>query len=171
MYCQLFSSPQDFVAQCIGVRYVGFAVAVWAFGSAIGSFMAGRTVIYVQRFTLFIISTGLSIFLSLFLIYFERVESFALVFLVSLGFGLSGMLKTGISCKQCLCMCFLCACFCVNAHVCLCGYVYVACVYVVCVCAHVTNSYSQLNTQLNTTISGESINLQIIYAVLCLYVL
>ena len=91
------STPQDFVAQCIGVRYVGFAVAVWAFGSAIGSFMAGRT---VRRFTLFIISTGLSIFLSLFLIYFERVESFALVFLVSLGFGLSdGMLKTGISCK------------------------------------------------------------------------
>ena len=82
------------------MRYVGFAVAVWAFGSAIGSFMAGRVVIYVRRFTLFIIATGLSIFLSLFLIYFERMESFALVFLVSFGFGLSdGMLKTGISCE------------------------------------------------------------------------
>ena len=76
-------------------------MAVWAFGSAIGSFTAGRTVKYVKRFTLFIISTGLSVFLCLFLIFFHRVESFPLVFLVSFGFGISdGILKTGISCES-----------------------------------------------------------------------
>ena len=102
----LLSTPQDFIVQCIGVRYVGFAVAMWAFGSAIGSFIAGRTVKYVKRFTLFIISTGLSIFLSLFLIFFKKVESFSLVFLVSFGFGLSvGILKTATSCKQIVCVC------------------------------------------------------------------
>ena len=75
-------------------------MAVWALGSGVGSFVSGRTVKYVKRFTLFIISTGLSIFLCLFLIFFERVKSFPLVFLVSFGFGLSdGVLKTGISCK------------------------------------------------------------------------
>ena len=92
---------QDFIAHCVGVRYVGFGVAVWAFGSAIGSFMAGRAVKYAKRFTLFFISTGLSVFLCLFLIFFKRVESFPLVFLVSFGFGLSdGILKTGTSCKH-----------------------------------------------------------------------
>ena len=98
-YCLLFP-PQDFIAQCIGVRYVGFGVAVWAFGIGVGSFVSGRTVKYVKRFTLFFISTGLSLFLCLFLIFFERVESFPLIFLVSFGFGLSdGVLKTGISCE------------------------------------------------------------------------
>ena len=78
-------------------------MAVWAFGSAIGSFIAGRSVKYVKRFTLFIVCNGLSIFLCLFLIFFERVESFPLVFLTSFGFGLSdGILKTGVSCKQCV---------------------------------------------------------------------
>ena len=110
----LLSTPQDFIVQCIGVRYVGFAVAVWAFGSAIGSFIADRTVKYVKRFTLFIISTGLSIFLSLFLIFFKRLESFSLVFLVSFGFGLSdGILKTAVSCKL-----MVCACVCVCVYIC-----------------------------------------------------
>ena len=98
-YCWFIS--QDFIAHCVGVRYVGFGVAVWAFGSAIGSFMAGRAVKYAKRFTLFLISTGLSVFLCLFLIFFKRVESFPLVFLVSFGFGLSdGILKTGTSCEH-----------------------------------------------------------------------
>lgn len=82
------------------MSYVGFAVAVWAFGSAAGSFISGRAVKYVKRFTLFFVSLGLSVFLCLFLIFFKRVESFLLVFLVSFGFGLSdGVLKTGTSCK------------------------------------------------------------------------
>ena len=100
--CSSFT-PQDFIAQCVGVRFVGFGVAVWAFGSAIGSFALGRVVKYVRRFTLFITSTVLSISLCLFLIFFGREDSFILVFLVSLGFGLSdGILKTGISCEHCI---------------------------------------------------------------------
>ena len=82
------------------MRYVGFAVAVWAFSSAISSFVAGRAVKYVKRFTLFFVALGLSLFLCLLLIFFKRVESFPLVFLVSFGFGLSdGILKTGTSCE------------------------------------------------------------------------
>lgn len=84
------------------MRFVGLGVAVWAFGSAIGSFVLGRVVKYVRRFTLFLTSTLLSISLCLFLIFFGQEDSFTLVFLVSLGFGLSdGILKTGISCEQC----------------------------------------------------------------------
>ena len=120
LYKYLFT-PQDFIAQCIGVRYVGFGVAVWAFGSAIGSLTAGQSVKYVKRFTLFIISTGLSVFLCLFLIFFERVESFPLVFSISFGFGISdGILKTAISC---VCVCartLVCACVGGWVHMCLC---------------------------------------------------
>ena len=82
------------------MRYVGFAVAVWAFGSATSSFISGRAVKYVKRFTLFLVALGVSVSLCLFLIFFKRVESFPLVFLVSFGFGLSdGILKTGTSCE------------------------------------------------------------------------
>ena len=47
-YVSILCTLQDFIAQCIGVRYVGFAVAVWAFSSAISSFLAGRAVKYVK---------------------------------------------------------------------------------------------------------------------------
>ena len=92
--------PQNFIAQCIGLRYVGLGVAVWALGSAVSSFFCGEIVKYVKQFFLFSFAIGLSVFLCLFLILFKRVESFYLVFFISFGFGVvDGMLKPVITCE------------------------------------------------------------------------
>ena len=100
----MFVFLQDFIAQCIGLRYVGFGVAVWALGSAVSSFICGEIVKYVKRFFLFSFAIGLSVFLCLFLILFKTVESFYLVFFISFGFGVvDGMLKPVITCECLTC--------------------------------------------------------------------
>ena len=71
----------------MGVRWVGFSLTVFGIFSGIVSLVTGRLYKYVPTALLLYTSIAVSISMSLFLIFWERVPSFAVVFVLAMGWG------------------------------------------------------------------------------------
>ena len=82
------SPLKHFVTECVGIGVVGLTQIVWGFSSGISSIAVGKLATKIPR--VFIVITGAlgDATIVLFLIFWERVPSYAVVFVVAIVFGL-----------------------------------------------------------------------------------
>ena len=79
---------------------MGVVTALCAFSVALSSAIVGKIMVYVSRITLSIFSLLLTLTLSFFILFWERVPSYPAVFLLAAGIGVSsGTIATLAACK------------------------------------------------------------------------
>ena len=79
---------QVYVSDCIGVHWIGVALAIYGLGSGLTALTAGRAVKYIPQY--FIVYTFLSINMGIviFMLLLEREPSYILSFLILFGLGI-----------------------------------------------------------------------------------
>ena len=81
---------QHFISECVGVGLVGLAVVPWGLGMAFSSLVFGRISIYTPCTVLCAVSiTAIQGGVLVFLLSWERQPSYVLVFLASMGWGIT----------------------------------------------------------------------------------
>ena len=94
--------PQVFISECVGVSNVGFVLIVLGFFSATTSFVYGKIVKYVPRVILTTIAAVVNLFFLLFLQFWPRQPSFALIFLFAIGWGIADGVWNTMSASECV---------------------------------------------------------------------
>ena len=101
---------QVYISDCLGVCYVGYALAVFGLVAALSSYVVGLSVKYVPRFVVVLIGLFTYVGLLVFLLLWERESSYMYVRLVvflfcaAWGFGdaIWNTIFYGMSNQQCL---------------------------------------------------------------------
>lgn len=83
------STLQHFVTECLGIGVVGLVLIVWGFFASASSGVVGKLATKVPR--IFVMLAGFvgDAAVILFLIFWERVPSYIIVFVVSVVFGVA----------------------------------------------------------------------------------
>ena len=80
---------QVYVSDCVGVRWVGFASMVYGLTSAASAISAGLVVKWIPEHFVMYLGYINNISLTLFLLFWERMPTFIVVFLFPIAWGLS----------------------------------------------------------------------------------
>ena len=78
---------QVYISQCFGTYQVGFTLIVLGVCSAIMSIICSRLLKYFPRFAIILFGVALSGSMLLFMLFWERVPSYAVVFTIAIGWG------------------------------------------------------------------------------------
>ena len=80
---------QVYISQCFGTYQVGFTLIALGVSSAITSIVCSRLVKYLPRFLVVLFGVALSVAMLLFMLFWERVPSYYVIFTIAVGWGAS----------------------------------------------------------------------------------
>ena len=81
------SLTQVYISQCFGTYQVGFTLIALGVSSAIMSIICSRLLKYIPRFAIMLFGIALSGSMLLFMLFWERVPSYAVIFTIAVGWG------------------------------------------------------------------------------------
>ena len=79
---------QVFVSDCLGVQWIGYVIVSYSISGAVAGIVVGRTYRFVPEFLLIYAGVILGGSLTLFLIFWNRMPSYLVVFSFAIGWGL-----------------------------------------------------------------------------------
>ena len=80
---------QHFISECLGVGIVGLCVITWGLGSLLASVLLGKITYYTSRTLVALLTALLHAGMLLVMLFWERQPSYVMVFLMSLGWGIT----------------------------------------------------------------------------------
>ena len=82
-----YAYTQVYISQCFGTYQVGFTLIVLGVCSAIMSIVYSRLLKYLPRFLIIFFGVALSGSMLLFMLFWERMPSYTVIFIIAVGWG------------------------------------------------------------------------------------